>query len=310
MDVRGLTRTFRRPGRPDRIALDAVELAVTVGTTHGLLGPNGAGKTTLCKILSTVLLPTSGEVRVLGHDAARDPRAVRSQIGIAFGGERGLYGRLTVEQNLRYWAALLGLGGRQARSRVALTMERFGLRDRARDRVETLSRGWKQRVHLARAVLGEPQLLILDEPTAGLDPVAARAVRQIVSDELAGTCTVLLTTHDLREAELLCSTVTVMGGGRVLAAGNPAELALTDRPTHTVVLATPAPAVVERLCASVRATAVEVSSGRTELRFTSSTDLQQGIAVLLSDGVVGFTVGEGSLEDYYVDLVGSRGVGE
>ncbi len=312
IEVRALTRTFPRRGLPDRRALDDVDLVVPTGQTHGLLGPNGAGKTTFCKILSTVLVPSSGEARLFGADLARHPAAVRPLIGIAFGGERGLYGRLTVEQNLQYWAVLYGLGRRSARVRVASTLETFGLTARARERVEVLSRGWKQRVHLARAVLHEPRLLILDEPTAGLDPVAAAAVRELIAERLPPGCTVLLSTHDMREAEILCDQVTVIGEGRVLVTGRPSELATTAGAARVIRIeeGEQTAAGTRRLLDAVDASVIDVPGGGVELRFGSDAQLRAGIAALLGEGTTSFSVQDASLESYYLDLLGARGIGE
>src|SRR5689334_9683707 len=154
VQTRQLTRLYRprRRGEPQRVALDRLDLCIAAGEVHGLLGPNGAGKTTLCKVLSTVLLPSSGEARVHGFDVASRPNAVRPLIGIVFGGERGLYSRLTARQNLCYWAALYHVPHREIGRRVDALLSRVGLSGRAGDRVEALSRGMKQRLHLARGL--------------------------------------------------------------------------------------------------------------------------------------------------------------
>ena len=138
---------------------------------RGLLGPNGAGKTTLVKILCTVLLPTSGSASVLGCDVVHKTKDVREQIGIVFGGERGLYWHLTGRQNLEYWAALYKTPPSDTSTRVAALLERVGLGDRGNDLVETYSRGMKQRLHLARGLIANARVLFLDEPTTGMDPL-------------------------------------------------------------------------------------------------------------------------------------------
>lgn len=307
--VASLTRAFARPGLADRVALDSVDLSLPAGRTHGLLGPNGAGKTTFCKILSTVLLPSAGTVRIFGEDAIRDPQGVRPHIGIAFGGERGLYGRLTVAQNLEYWATLYGLSRRRARERVASALESFGLAGRRAERVEVLSRGWKQRVHLARATLHEPALLILDEPTAGLDPVGARAVQDLIVEQLPPTSTVIICTHDLREAERLCDEVTVVGDGRVLATGTPSDLAMGSRAPRLVSVSDlRAPARAALLAHSVEI--VDQPSGEAEVRCPSDDHLARAVATLLDHGQLAFGVQSASLEGFYLDLLGSRGIGE
>src|SRR5688572_20004133 len=167
VEVERITRVFEpRRKRDERVvALDEVSLEIPEGEIHGLLGPNGAGKTTLVKILSTVLTPTSGRARVLGCDLVEDTASVRPLIGIVFGGERGLYWRLSGRQNLEYWGALYRVPNAIARERARQLLQRVGLTDRADAKVETYSRGMKQRLHLARGLMGDPKVLFLDEPT-------------------------------------------------------------------------------------------------------------------------------------------------
>jgi ABC-2 type transport system ATP-binding protein len=154
-------RAWRGRGEPTE-ALRGVDLDIASGEVHGLLGPNGAGKTTLCRILATVLLPSSGSVRVLGFDVIRQAAAVRRRIGVVFGGDKGLYPRLTARQNLRFWAALHGLPSEEGRAVSDRLLNRVGLSDRADERVEHYSRGMRQRLHLARGLVGDPALLLLD----------------------------------------------------------------------------------------------------------------------------------------------------
>src|SRR5215218_3787594 len=175
VEAERLRREFA--GRPRRsepvVALDGLSLSVAAGELHGLLGPNGAGKTTLVKILSTVLLPTSGSARVLGQDVVGGGNRLRRRIGIVFGGERGQYRRVSARRNLLFWAAMYGLDGRQARRRADQLLARVGLAERADEPVERLSRGMTQRLHLARRLVSEPEVVFLDEPTVGLDPAPA-----------------------------------------------------------------------------------------------------------------------------------------
>ena len=177
VQTRDLTRVYRsRDKNPDVVALDGVSMDIKAGEIHGLLGPNGAGKTTLVKVLSTVLLPTSGSASILGHDVVRETAAVRARIGIVLGGDRGFYLRLTGRQNLEYWAALYKVPASTAARRVSELLEQVGLTDRADYLVETYSRGMKQRLHLARGLVADARVLFLDEPTTGLDPIAARTI--------------------------------------------------------------------------------------------------------------------------------------
>ena len=166
-------------------AVRGVSFAVERGELFGLLGPNGAGKTTTIKMLITLLLPTSGEARVLGHDVVADAREVRKRIGYVFGGDRGLYERLSAYDNLRYFAELYGVSGKAQRLRIDEVLELVGLKGREQERVEGYSRGMRQRLHIARGILHDPEVVFLDEPTIGVDPVGARDLRQTIADLVA-----------------------------------------------------------------------------------------------------------------------------
>ncbi|WP_120005007.1 ABC transporter ATP-binding protein [Nesterenkonia muleiensis] len=216
LHANSLTRAFATRGSGTRVALDSVNLTLPEGRVHALLGPNGAGKTTLCRIASTVLLPTSGTAHILGHDVVTEARAVRRLIGIVFGGDRGLYDRLTAQENLQFWCSMHGLKRRETKVRTSELLERLGLAPRRADRVETFSRGMKQRLHLARGLVSDPELLILDEPTVGMDPISAREFRHLITGLRDEGRTVLLTTHDLAEAEALAETVTMIDQGTIL----------------------------------------------------------------------------------------------
>lgn len=205
-------------------ALRNVSLAVPDGEIFGILGPNGAGKTTLVRILSTLLTPSTGSAQVNGLDVVRDADDVRRQIGVAFGGERGLYDRLSAEDNLRFAAQLYDVDRRRVRTRIHDLLELVGLSDKARSRVETFSRGMKQRLHIARALVHDPGVLFLDEPSSGLDPVAARALRSLVLELRLQGKTILLTTHSMAEADELCDRVSILTGGVVRRMGSPVEL--------------------------------------------------------------------------------------
>ncbi|MFL1429163.1 MULTISPECIES: ABC transporter ATP-binding protein [unclassified Nocardiopsis] len=224
LEISGLTRTYRRRGGEEFRALRGLDLDIPHGEVHGLLGPNGAGKTTLCKIVSTVLLPTSGTVRVLGHDVVADTARVKECLGIVFGGEKGLYERLTARQNLAFWASLYGLGRAGRRRRVDELLERVGLADRADERAGDFSRGMKQRLHLARGLVSDPGVLILDEPTVGMDPVAARDFRALVGELRGHGTTILMTTHDMAEAAALSDRVSLIDRGTLVMTESPATV--------------------------------------------------------------------------------------
>src|SRR3954469_22026301 len=205
-------------------AVRGVSFEVAEGELFGLLGPNGAGKTTTIKMLITLLIPTSGSAHVLGLDVVKSPREVRRRIGYVFGGDRGLYERLSGLDNLRYFAELYGVAPREQKRRIAELLELVGLAGRERERVEGYSRGMRQRLHIARGLLHSPEVLFLDEPSIGVDPVAARELRRTVSDLAAAGTTVLLTTHYMAEADELCDRIAVIADGQIQALGTPAEL--------------------------------------------------------------------------------------
>src|ERR687884_1572062 len=205
-------------------AVRGIDFDVAEGELFGLLGPNGAGKTTTIKMLVTLLIPTSGTARVLGHDVVRDAQAVRKRIGYVFGGDRGAYERLSGLDNLRYFAELYAVPPKVQKRRIPELLELVGLRGREHERVEAYSRGMRQRLHIARGLLHDPEILFLDEPTIGLDPVGARELRETVADLQRVGKTILLTTHYMLEADELCDRVAIITNGRIVAEGTPAEL--------------------------------------------------------------------------------------
>ncbi len=206
------------------LAVDGISFSVGHGELFGLLGPNGAGKTTTVKMLTTLLLPTAGQASVLNYDIIKDPNPVRARIGFIFGGERGLYWRLSGIDNLRYFASLYHVEPEVSKTRIPYLLELVGLADRGNEKVEGYSRGMKQRLHIARTLLHDPSVLFLDEPTMGLDPVGAREVRQVVRNLQAEEKTILLTTHYMFEADSLCDRIAVINLGKIVAMDTPAQL--------------------------------------------------------------------------------------
>jgi ABC-2 type transport system ATP-binding protein len=214
----------RRKNGPVTVAINNLDLSIDGGQIFGLLGPNGAGKTTLIKVLTTLLSPTSGRASVAGFDVASRGAEVRKHIGFVFGGDRGLYFRLSGRDNLLYFAALYGLSRAEASQRAERLLENVGLGEYKSRRVEQYSRGMRQRLHVARGLLTEPAILFFDEPTIGLDPEGARELRALIADLRGPSRTVLLTSHYMMDIDLLCDRLTIIGDGRVLAEGTAGDI--------------------------------------------------------------------------------------
>jgi ABC-2 type transport system ATP-binding protein len=233
-----LRQRLRRKAAEPVEALRDVSLEISEGEIFGLIGRNGAGKTTLTKIIATLVQPTSGRVNVRGFDSVRDEGRVRAQVGLASAEERSFYWRLTVVQNLTFFARLYGMTDARARERIGELLSTFELEPLARRRFGELSTGNKQRVIAARAMLARPPVLLLDEPTRSLDPLAAAEMRATIKRLAAGDppITVLLTSHNLAEVEQLCDRVAVISRGRIRAVGAPQSLSTLPRPAERVRL--------------------------------------------------------------------------
>jgi len=224
----GLLPWLKHRGRlPRRTALRNVSLEIGRGELFGLVGPNGAGKTTLLKLIASLSIPDRGAIVVNGIDAVQHPMAVKRQIGLCIGEERSFYFRLTVRQNMEFFAALAGLHGRAARRQIAEVVKLVDLAQVTDARFDSLSSGMRQRLSLARALLADPPVLLADEPTRGVDPVHAEAIRKLLRDELVTRRgkTVLLTTNLLEEAWSVCDTVAVLNRGAIVTSGSPRSIA-------------------------------------------------------------------------------------
>lgn len=223
--MRDLTKIFKKRGEEVR-AVDGVSLDIKEGELFGLLGPNGAGKTTLIKCISTLLIPDGGTSTVGGYDIRRDPLGVRRKIGVLTGGERSLYWKLTPVENLKYFAALYGVPRKNTQARIDYLLDIMDLKDKIHTRVERLSSGMKQKLSIARTLIHDPPILLIDEPTLGLDPYFARFVRDFIKNELNGRLkkTILLTTHYMEEADELCDRVAFMNRGKIMALDTPTAL--------------------------------------------------------------------------------------
>jgi len=207
-------------------ALRGVSLSVPRGSIHGLLGANGAGKTTLLKILATLVMPTSGRATLAGVDVVASPARAREKLGFVVAEERSFYWRLSGRDNLMFFAALQDLSGARRARRVDETLDVVGLVTDAGRPYREYSSGMRQRLSIARGLLAEPEVLLMDEPTRALDPPSAHWIRRFVRERLAGErgTTVLVATHDLIEAETTCDALSLVEGGRIVATGTPSEL--------------------------------------------------------------------------------------
>lgn len=326
--TRDLTKTFppkrrsvfevlrRKPRKPPFTALQGVDLTVERGELFGLLGPNGAGKTTLVKILSTLLLPTEGEAVVAGLDVRKDANGIRKRVGVVLGGDRALYWRLTARENLWYFSQLYDMPGALARRRIEEVLAQVDLVERGDDRVENYSKGMKQRLHIARGLLTDPEILLLDEPTIGLDPHAARSLRALVRklvDEHQRT--VVLTTHYLYEADELSDRVGVLHKGRIIALGTPEALKARHASERAVLVRVrDAPATLPgalREVAGVADVRGLPGNGDGVDAFRLTGKVGEADLGLLADAVsstgarlVGLQVEEPTLEDVFVRLTG------
>ncbi len=304
--------TLRRTSK-EVVAVDDISFQVEPGELFGLLGPNGAGKTTTVKMLTTLLIPTGGKASVLGYDVVRHADAVRPRIGFIFGGERGLYWRLSAVDNLRYFGSLYHVEPEVAQKRIPFLLDLVGLADRAKEKVEGYSRGMKQRLHIARTLLHDPEMLFLDEPTIGLDPVGARELRGVIRNLQAEKKTILLTTHYMFEADALCQRTAVINHGRIIALDTPEGLKRHVRDLSIVELEVfgIAESVLERLRALpfVETVSVEDQDQRQSLRVHTprgSEALPDLLAALEGTRIGRVTVREPTLEDAYVRLVGGE----
>jgi ABC-2 type transport system ATP-binding protein len=237
IETTGLTKRFRMPrawramaaGRfavTERVAVDGVALSIPPGQVFGLLGQNGAGKTTLVRILTTLLLPTSGTARIDGIDVTRDPHAVRGRVGLVNGDERSFYWRLTGRQNLEFFAALRHLDRPTSEAAIERLAGRLGMTDHLDRPFRMLSTGQRQALAIARGLLDDPSIVFMDEPTRSLDPISALRLRRFVADVVVGELgrTVVLATHSMPEAETLCDRLAFIQDGRIVASGSVMEL--------------------------------------------------------------------------------------
>jgi ABC-2 type transport system ATP-binding protein len=307
----------RKEDPKEVVALEGVDLTVPHGELFGLLGPNGAGKTTLIKILTTLLLPTSGSAQVEGLDVAAHPQEIRRCISMVSGGETSGYGLLTVEENLWMFARFYGLDSKVARQRIDELIRVVGLDDKRRTKISDLSTGLRQKMNFIRGFISDPDVVFLDEPTLGLDVSAARQVREFVQGWMVDhpDRTLLLTTHYMAEADELCNRLAIIDKGKLLALDTPANLKrrLRRETVYTLKVAPLGDRPVDK------ADMIESVPGVRQVTVTEQDGLNQLSLILEADdalsGVLDHLHRRGSsllalekrdptLEDVFIDLVG------
>jgi ABC-2 type transport system ATP-binding protein len=319
IEVQNLCRVFKanvgkiRRQTKEVLAVNDISFTVQPGELFGLLGPNGAGKTTTVKVLTTLLLPTSGSVRILGYDVVKQADQLRSRIGFIFGGERGLYWRLSGIDNLRYFASLYLMEPDITKKRIPYLLDMVGLADRGEEKVEGYSRGMKQRLHIARTLLHDPEILFLDEPTIGLDPVGARELREVIRNLQLEEKTILLTTHYMFEADALCERLAVIKDGRIIAEGSPEALKqnVQDLSVIEVELFGVSAEILNQLRAQPYVDTVSVENRNQKqvllIQSPRGAEVVSEILHVLDGMQVGkVAVREPTLEDAYVRLVGGE----
>ena len=288
-------------------AVEDISFSIGRGELFGMVGPNGAGKTTTVKMLSTLLLPTSGTASIFGLDILKDTNKIRSRIGFTFGGNKGLYSRLSGLDNLKYFAELYKMEPDTINRRIKELLEVVGLTGREKDRVETYSSGMQQRLHLARALLHDPELIFLDEPTVGIDPVGAREIRQLVREMVRRGKTILLTSHYMYEVEELCDRIAVVNHGRIIALDTPAALKAQSSGDCVIVIQTPnGEQSLNGKLESLRPyLSLAHSSGETlSLHTRTPSKVLNELTLLLEQNVItNIEVRNATLEDVYVDII-------
>jgi ABC-2 type transport system ATP-binding protein len=297
------------------VAVDTISFNVEHGGLFGLLGPNGAGKTTMIKMLTTLLIPNAGSANILGYDLVKEAKAIRPRIGFIFGGERGLYWRLSAYDNLRYFANLYHVDPDTADRKIDELLDMVGLTGRGDEKIEGYSRGMKQRLHIARALLHDPEVLFLDEPTIGLDPVGARQLRTLIRELKERGKTILLTTHYMFEADMLCDIIAVIDQGKIVAHDSPDALKQLVKDLSVIEIDVfgilPETLKEIRTLAGVDTASVQDRDHKQVLRVQSSNGSETVAPVMriLEDRGLrlgGVTIREPTLEDAYVRLVGGE----
>lgn len=306
LQARGLRRAFG-----ERVAVADVSLQIDPGQIVCVLGPNGAGKTTTVRMCATLLTPTAGTVLVDGVDAVADPRAARRRTGLVLGGDAGFYSRASARKNLLFFADVSGVRRPDRHARVAAALAAVSLGERADDPVRTFSRGMRQRLHIARALLGEPRLLLLDEPTSGLDPQVAAETRDLVRSLADAGTGILLTSHHMAEVEQLADRVHVITDGREIAQGTVAEISSVSGVAWVTTFTSElSPVDLEATLSGLAGVAVSDQAGRWHVRVSWRDSAREDLVekwCTSSGGAVpvDLVTRPATLEESYLALVGA-----
>jgi len=294
-------------------ALNGISFEIEKGEVFGLLGPNGAGKTTTIKILTTLLAPTSGESKVLGYDTFGGEKRIRKKINFIFGGELGVYRRLSGKDNLLYFANLYKIDRNTRDKRINELLKLVRLDDKADLRVETYSKGMIQRLQIARGLINDPEVIFMDEPTIGLDPVGARELREIIEKLSQRGKTILLTTHYMYEADELCDRIAIIDKGRIVALDTPASLKKHNKKTSILELSVLG--IYEKEVEAIKKiSGVETVAVKKQeqcqfiqIHFSNTCSITQEVLnVLKGSKILSISERETTLEDVYVRLVGGN----
>ncbi len=316
VETQSLTRVFtpkKRDGEPVH-ALNSVDLKIETGELFGLLGPNGAGKTTLLKILCTLLLPTSGKAFVAGLDVETQYHGIRTKINMVSGGEMSGYGLLTVRENLWMFSQFYGIKSQVAKDKIDGLLETFGMTDKSKAKLRTLSTGQRQKMNVIRGFVTDPDIIFLDEPTLGLDVNASRVIRTFILDWLKDnpSKTVVLTTHYMAEADELCDRIAIIDQGGILACDTPERLKRTVRMNTTLsmdVTLMKNRKVFEGLKGVEQVTFIDDSErNQTHVKFVVQDDscVSDIVSGVLDQGskIISLQKTEPTLEDVFIKMVG------
>lgn len=290
-------------------AVDGITFDVKRGEVFGLLGENGAGKTTTIKMLITMLAPTSGVCKVLGYNTFGEEKKIRSRINFIFGGEMGVYRRLSARDNLQYFANLYSMPAHLAKKKIGEILELVGLTDKADTMVETYSKGMIQRLQIARGLMNDAEILFMDEPTIGLDPLGARALRDLIRKLKEYGKTIVLTTHYLYEADELCDRIAIINKGKLVALDTPKGLKsrLETQNTLELITKSSASAYIEELEKINGVKSVVCQRGEEKDIYLIKYEAEYEIAsevIKITNNIIALSQKELTLEDVFIQLLG------